>query len=179
VNWAGLLYIVREGEHVTAEEARRDWSNLDIAYAYLRRSLGQYEVNRLKEDSDSRQVSGEQRQIVLTALNDQWSPNGRLAESAEFTCDGAAKELHIGRIRMGGGFWVVRLAYRLLSEGVLTYASDKAHLRLRESMSPSDRNRVNWLHFGLMEGLYPNLLHKAEHLDDRDLGNGWYFRMGH
>jgi hypothetical protein len=62
---------------------------------------------------------------------------------------------------MGGSFWVVRLAYKLLSEGVLTYAPDNVHLRLAESIPPSDRNRVAWLHFGLMEELYPNVLHKA------------------
>jgi hypothetical protein len=177
VDWSRLIDIVREGEHVTAEEARRDFSNLDVAYAYLRRSLGQNELNRLKE-TWPRQVPREHRQIVLTALNEQWSPTGRLAEGREFIYDRAANELHIGRIRMGGSFWVVRLAYKLLSEGVLTYAPDNVHLRLAESIPPSDRNRVAWLHFGLMEELYPNVLHKAEHLADKDLGNGWYFRVG-
>jgi len=179
VDWCDLIRIVRDGAHVTNEEARRNYSNLDMAYAYLRRYLGQNEVNRLIRDADPQCVKGDDRQFVLAALNKQWSPAGSLVENVDFSFDRVARELHIGPTHMDESFWVVRLVSKLFSEGVVTYVYGTSHLKLKDNMSPSDSNRVAWLHFGLMEELYPNLLDKAEHLDDKELGGGWYFRVGY
>jgi len=178
-DWSELIRIAKQGDHATGEEACRIVFCPEIVYPYLRKELGQDLLERLRRGSPSGQeISTEQQRSVLNALNRQWLPAGRLVENLGITFDSTNDALHLGRYTtIGTSFWVVLLTKKLLSEGVLEYAADRSHLKVRENISPSDQNRIAWLHVGFMNWLYGNLFKKTEHLNDRSLGEGWYFRV--
>ncbi len=173
-DWSELIRIAKQGDHATSEEASRIVFSPGIVYPYLQREIGQAQLTSLKGYDSEQDISVEQKQLVLAALNRQCLPSSRLVENPDITYDDADNMLHLGECRMDD-FWVVFLVKNLLSDGVLVYANDKSHLKIRENLSLSDQNRIAWLNVGLMNFLYGNLFSKAEHFNDKYLGDGWYF----
>jgi len=62
-----------------------------------------------------------------------------------------------------------------LRDGTIFRAGDNRHLRIRNNLTKIEQRQVEWLHVGMMNFLYGNLLHKRDHYYSRDLGGGWYF----
>ncbi|MDR3612686.1 MAG: hypothetical protein P4L53_03915 [Candidatus Obscuribacterales bacterium] len=175
-DWSELIRIAKQGNHATAEEARNIVFTPSVAYPYLQKELGQDVLEHLKHYASSHDISAEQKRLVLNALNRQWLPSNRLVEHLDFTYTGSYEELRLEGLRFSVlGFWVGSLTKSLLSDGVLVYADDGSHLRIRQNLSPADQNRIAWLHVGLMNMLYGNLFKVDEHFDDQSFGDGWYF----
>ena len=180
-DWSELIRIANQGDHASPEEEMRMVFTPQIAYPFLQRQLGQDLLDRIKLERPQNSSSGptilaEEQREVLRALNQHWRPANRLVEAPSITYDAANGELHIGRLRMTG-FWVVDLTRKLLSEGIIVYAADNAHLRLRKELSSSDQIRIEWLHIGLMNIVYGNLFKKVGYFNARPLGDGWYYAV--
>jgi hypothetical protein len=54
-------------------------------------------------------------------------------------------------------------------------AEDNRHLRIKKDLTELEERQVEWLHVGLMNCLYGNLLEKRDHDYRMELGDGWYF----
>jgi hypothetical protein len=67
----------------------------------------------------------------------------------------------------------------LLAQGVVRRTPDGRHLRTVEPLSPADEIKVEWLHVGLMNIAYGNLVEKSPVLYtgmERRLYENWYYR---
>jgi len=173
-DWSELIRIARQGDHATAAEAATIVFRPSVVYPYLKETLGQAQLDSLKICSSGLNISAEQKQLVLDALNRQWLPSSRLVENPDITYESSNHMLYLAGCGMDS-FWVVFLIKDLLADGVLVYAADHSHLKIRDNLSSSEQNRVAWVHVGLMNFLYGNLFKKAEHFSDKSLGDGWYF----
>jgi hypothetical protein len=172
-DWTELVRIAKQGSSATPDEASRIVFNPSIVYPYLQQQLGQAELDSLKSGASSEEISDEQKQLVLNALNRQWAPMSHLVENPEITYDSADNMLDWGGCKFNiEGFWVGALTKQLLSDGILVYADNRSHLRVRENLSVSDQNKVAWLQVGMMNFLYGNLFKKTEHFNDKYLGDG-------
>ena len=158
-DWSELIRIAKQGDHATADEASRIVFCPNIVYPYLTQTLGQAQMDSLKGYSSGQDISAEQKRLVLNTLNRQWLPSSHLVENPDITYESSDHMLHLGGCRMDG-FWVVFLIKNLLSDGILVYAGDNSHLKIRETLSPSEQNRIAWAHVGLMNFLYGNLFKK-------------------
>lgn len=173
-DWSELIRIALQGDHATADESTRIVFSPEIVYPYLLQQIGEAQLANLKGYSTDQEISEQQKELVLAALNRQSLPTSRLIENPTVTYSSNTRTLHLGGCSIDG-FWVVFLVTKLLSDGVLVYASDNSHLKVRENLSPSDQNRIAWLNVGIMDFWYGNLFRKTEHFNDEDLGDGWYF----
>ena len=174
--WAELSSIARQGPEAT-EEARR-WITFEprVVYPYLRQALGDEMLNELAHDSGAG-VTPEQRALVLKALNDQRRGSSRLIEHPSITY-GDEERFHLslapGR-RLSDEFWVVKLLQTLLRTRTIQRAEDNRHLLMKADLTELEERQVEWLHVGLMNFLYGNLLAKRDHRYSMELGDGWYF----
>ena len=177
-DWTELIRIAKQGSSATPDEASRIVFCPSIVYPYLQQQLGQAELDGFKSETSLQDISNEQKQLVLGALNRQWAPASNLVENPGITYDSASKMLDLGGCRFNiEGFWVVSLTNQLLKDGILLYADDGTHLRVRGNLSVSEQNKVAWLQVGMMNFLYGNLFKKSEHFNDKYLGDGWYFTI--
>jgi len=175
--WGQLIKIAKEG---TSEKKQRDCEP-GIAYFYLRDSLGKETLDRIAAYPSSSTISDQEKDLVLSALNKHVGVSSALAEHPQITYEQTSwlgqteVTLNISGGSIGHGFWVVTLLKQLLSEGVITYAPDGRHLRIKTNLTNTERNQVEWLHVGLMNFIYSNFLEKRPHPFTKDLGGNWYF----
>lgn len=166
-DWYELERIIEQGPHATAEQRSR------IAYEYLRDNLGE----GILEDIDSEQVTPDLRDRVLAALNKQLQASSRLVEHPMITFVDPSPDrgnLRLGGCRIGNDFWVSLLIKELLGKGVLLYADDGRHLKIKKDLSQEESRAVEWVHVGLMRFIYGNFIDKREHRYSESLGDGWY-----
>ena len=63
----------------------------------------------------------------------------------------------------------------LLSDGVIQRANDNHHLVIKKNLNETEQREVEWLHVGLMNFLYGNLMEKRDHRYSMELGDGRSF----
>jgi hypothetical protein len=170
-DWGTLIRIAKFGTKQTG--------GCSLVYPYLRDVLGVETLNRIKDYRSINDISDEEKALVLSAFNRQRLASSGLTEDSAITYDSGDRlsgvPLHIAGTKISEGFWVVSLLRELLSERVLTFAPDGRHLKIKADLTEKERLRVEWLHVGLMNFIYGNLLDKRPHPFARDLGGNWYF----
>ena len=177
-NWSELIRIIKQGPHATDAERKRIVFYPDIVYDYLRGKLGEGTLDELRAYASAMQITPEQRDVVLTALNEQRQVSSRLVEHPMITfvdSDPGMFPLRLGEQKISNGFWISSLIKELLEKGTLVYADDGRNLRIKRDISPEESRAVEWVHVGLMDFLYGNLINKREHCYSEVLGDGWYF----
>jgi hypothetical protein len=162
-------------------DLRRAGTNQGIS-RHLNITVGPDILDRLQTGANS-DVVEETRSTVLTALNQQRLAASRLVEVPEITYEEwrgyFQKEtgLHIDGIYISDSFWEGRLLKQLLSEGVLTLATDGRHLKIKPDLTDKQRLQTEWLHVGIMNHAYGNLLAKRQYQFQKELGDNWYFNQ--
>jgi hypothetical protein len=168
--WIDLKRIVRQGATATQAERQRMEFEPTIAFPLLKDSLGIKFIEHLRTVDD---FSDDDKSLVLAALNKQRLASSALVENL-FNSSG----LCVAGSDYNGeedGFWESKLARQLLAEGVLLYASDGRHLKIKTNLTEKQRREVEWLHVGLMQLIYRNLLSKSHYTFRKNLGDNWYF----
>ena len=175
--WQALITTAKEGR----TRGKPNTCDPGIGYFYLRDSLGEEMVNRIGGYRSSTEITDAEKEQVMSALNKQVLASSALAEQPQITYEQTlwlgrtGMELHISGGAINDGFWVVRLLKELLSRGVVSFAPDGRHLKIKADLTDAERHQVEWLHVGIMRCVYPNLLEKEPFLFSRELGNNWYF----
>jgi hypothetical protein len=169
-DWEELIRIANQG--TTCSGGVSFYPN--IVYPYLNEVLGEKMLDRVKGYRSADEISDEEKNLVLSALNKHRLASSGLAEYPEITYE-QSSGLHIGNCSLHGDFWVVALLKRLLSEGVLTPAPDCQHLKIKPNLTDKERLQVEWFHVRLMNFIYRNLLEKRQYPFERDLGSNWYY----
>jgi hypothetical protein len=158
---------------VHGDEGSRIVFSPSVVYPVLRQALGADVMDAV--GADDFRITAEHKALVLKALNDQRRASSRLIENSCITYNGGGRfPLRIG-CQISDSFWVSRLVRTLVSNGALQVAEDGRHLRIKENLTKPEERQVEWVHIGLMNFLYGNLLEKADHHYSKDLGGGWYF----
>jgi len=182
-NWSELLRISKQGPSATDNEKMHIVFSPSVVYPYLQKTLGDDILTKLRSYTSSDQILPEQKVLVLDALNQQRRLASRLVENPGITFDKddtstlhiSKYHLHLGGCEIGDSFWVTSLIKQLLDRGVLLYADDGRHLKIKVNPSPEETLNIEWVHVGLMDFLYGNLVDKREYAYTRSLGGGWYY----
>jgi hypothetical protein len=173
-SWTELSKIARQGPKASGDARSQIVFEPGVVYPILRRALGEDALNALAKANDP-EITPEQKGLVLKALNDQRLASSRLIEDPRITYgDEGRFHLSLG-CWISDSFWVTKLLQTLMHDGVIRTAEDNRHLRIKENLTPREERQVEWLHVGMMDFLYGNLLQKHDHHYGRDLGHGWYF----
>jgi hypothetical protein len=173
-SWTELLKIARQGPEANRDARSRIVFEPGVVYATLRQALGEDALNALAKAS-AREITPEQKSLVLKALNEQRLASSRLIENPLITY-GDEERFHLSLgCQISDSFWVTKLLQALMHDGVIRLADDNRHLRIREGLTEREERQVEWLHVGVMNFLYGNLLQKDDHHYSRELGDGWYF----
>jgi hypothetical protein len=180
-DWHELIRIIKQGPHASAAQRRKIGFSPEIVYDYLRANLGEGVLEEIRTYTSERQITPEQRALVLSALNKQRQASSRLVEHPMITfvapSPGRASLQLGGGCGIGNGFWVSSLIKELLDKGILLYADDGRHLKIKKDISQEESRAVEWVHVGLMNLLYGNLVYKHERNYSKSLGNGWYLNI--
>ena len=72
------------------------------------------------------------------------------------------------------GFWESQLATKLISEGIVSLASDGKHLQVAANLNPVGQRKAEWLQVAVMNLLYRDVVYKPQYPFGSDLGGGWY-----
>jgi hypothetical protein len=145
-----------------------------IVYPYLNEALGSELLNQFRNSDSTNTFTDENKNAVLAALNKHRLASIALVESPPITYE-PTNGLYICDSSINHGFWVTKLLGRLLSQGVLTYAPDGHHLKIKADLTERQRLQVEWLHIGIMNFVYGNLLEKRQYPFQKKLGDNWYF----
>jgi hypothetical protein len=178
VNWGELRSIAEQAAPETKRAAGSIVFEPSIAVPYIRQTLGDSLMRELRLRPPPRRITREEKALVIAALNWQCLAASRLIEDEQITYEGNPPMLHIGATTISRGFWVSALLERELKTGVLARAPDGRHLTLtvRSGLSERARHAVEWLHVGLMNFIYGDLLEAHDYIYDRQLEGNWYFR---
>jgi hypothetical protein len=77
---------------------------------------------------------------------------------------------------ISSGLWVSALLKSLLASGVVDRATDGRHLTLKPGLSKEQENTVEWLHIGIINFVYGDLVEVSDYVYDRQLKPHWYYR---
>jgi hypothetical protein len=175
--WQALITITKEGR----TRGKPNTCDPGIGYFYLKDALGEEMVNRIGGYRSSAEITDAEKEQVMSALNKQVLASSALAEQPQITYEQTLwlgrteMELHISGGAINDGFWVVRLLKNLLLRGVVSFAPDGRHLKIKADLTDAERHQVEWLHVGIMRFVYSNLLEKEPFLFSRELGSNWCF----
>jgi hypothetical protein len=173
-DWEELPRMARQGPNMTVDAQGRICFAPTVVYPALRQALGQDQLDAIAK-SDASTITPEQKALVLKALNDQRLATSRLVEDTCVTLSETQRfRLSVG-CPISDEFWVSKLVQTLLRNGILQKAEDNRHLRIKRNLTELEQRQVEWVHIGLMNFLYGNLLEKRDLNYSKDLGNGWYF----
>jgi hypothetical protein len=145
-----------------------------IVYPFLNEALGSEILNQLRDSNSTNRLSDENKNVVLVALNKQRLVSSALVENPQIAYE-PTNGLYICGCSINNGFWVTRLLGQLLSQGVLKYAPDGHHLKIKANLTDAQRLQVEWLHIGIMNFVYGNLFEKRQYPFQKKLGDNWYF----
>jgi hypothetical protein len=181
-DWREFKRIVKQGDTATLAERHRMVFEPSIVFPLLKDSLGAEFLDRVRNDSSSiDDFTDKDKNAILVALNKQRLASSLLVENSQITYEEwhwhwqTEIGLHIGKDFISDSFWVGQLLKQLLSEGVLTLAPDSRHLKVKADLTDKQRLQIEWLHVGIMNFAYGNLLDKRQYVFRKDLGSNWYF----
>jgi hypothetical protein len=181
-NWNEFKRIAKQGDTATLAERQRIVFEPSIVFPFLKDSLGAEFLGRVRSDSSTiDDFIDEDKNAILAALNQQRLVSSLLVENSQITYEEwhlhwqTEIGLHIGKDYISDSFWVGRLLKQLLSEGVLKLAPDGRHLKIKADLTDKQRLQIEWLHVGIMNFAYGNLLEKRQYVFGKDLGSNWYF----
>jgi hypothetical protein len=186
-DWREFKRIAKQGDTATLAERQRMVFEPSIAFPLLRDSLGAAFLDRVRNASSSiDDFTDEDKNAVLTALNKQRLASSLLVENPQITYEKWKWNLftYSGLCVAGNkyndevdGFWESKLARQLLSKGVLLFAPDGRHLKIKTDLTEKERLEVEWLQVGLMNFIYGNLMNKSHYKFTKNLGGNWYFNV--
>ena len=181
-DWNEFKRIAKQGDTATLDERQRMVFEPSIVFPFLKDSLGAEFLDRVRNASFRiADFSDKDKHAILEALNKQRLASSDLVENSQITYEAWQRNgqteigLHISKDYISDSFWVGRLLKQLLSEGVLTLAPDGRHLKIKADMTDKQRLQIEWLHVGIMNLAYGNLLEKRQYVFRKDLGSNWYF----
>jgi hypothetical protein len=166
-DWTELIRIAKHSEGSGAFYP-------SIVYPYLNEALSSELLNQFRNSDSTNRFTDENKNAVLAALNKHRLASIALVESPPITYE-ATNGLYICDSSINRGFWVTKLLGQLLSQEVLTYAPDGHHLKIKADLTEQQRLQVEWLHIGIMNFVYGNLLEKRQYPFQKKLGDNWYF----
>ncbi len=178
--WQELIDILRQGPDATPTERQSIVFEPAVAYPYLKESLGDAVVARIQSYRSEFDITADEKATVLAALNTLRLADSRFADHPSITFNptgdflGRAAINFRDGIEISSSFWVTTLTEQLIAQGTLTLTPDN-HLKIKDNLSDDDRLSIEWVHVGLIEHSYGNLLSKRENAYERSLGDGWYF----
>lgn len=178
--WQELIDILRQGPQATPKVRQSIVFEPTIAYPYLRQSLGDAAIARIQGYSSEYKIAADEKASVLAALNTLRLAESRFVEHPSITFDPTGDFLGRAAINFRDGmgisssFWVTTLTEQLIAQGTLILTGD-GHLMIKDNLSNDERLAIEWVHVGLIDHAYGNLLSKREHAYERSLGDGWYF----
>jgi hypothetical protein len=173
-DWTELIRIAKQNDPATQKSLASISFYPSVVYPYLSDALGPEMLNQFKDSNSTNRLSDENKNVVLTALNKQRLVLSVLVENPQITYE-PTNGLYICGCSINNGFWVTRLLGQLLSQGVLKYAPDGHHLKIKTNLTSEQRLQVEWLHVGIMNFVYGNLLEKRQYPFQKKLGDNWYF----
>jgi hypothetical protein len=181
-NWKEFGRIVKQGDTATLAERHRMEFEPSIVFPLLKDSLGAEFLDRVRNASSTKaEFSAEERHAILAALNKQRLASSALVENSQITYEEWHRHWqsdigpHIAKVYISDSFWEGRLLKQLLSEGVLTLAPDGRHIKLKADLTDKQRLQIEWLHVGIMNFAYGNLVEKRQYVFRKNLGSNWYF----
>lgn len=184
-DWNEFKRIAKQGDTATPAERRRMVFEPTIVFSFLKDNLGAEFLDRFRNDSSSKDdFTDEDKNKILAALNKQQLASSLLIENSHITYE----KWEFGFLTESGlciagekynsepdGFWESKLAKQLLSEGVITFAPDGRHLKVKADLTDKQRLQIEWLQVGIMNFAYGNLLDKRQYVFRKELGSHWYF----
>lgn len=181
-DWKEFRRIVKQRDTATLAERHRMEFEPSIVFPILKDSLGKEFLDRVRNTYSSiDDFTDEDKNALLAALNRQRLASSALVENSQITYEEwhwrwqSDIGLHIAEDFISDSFWVGHLLKQLLSEGVLTLAPDGRHLKLKADLTDKQRLQIEWLHVGIMNIAYGNLVAKRQYVFRKNLGNNWYF----
>jgi hypothetical protein len=176
LNWGEVRRIADQAEPASSRPRGSIVFEPELAIGCFQRFLGDSFLRDLRSRPFPGRLTQEEKAWVLGVLGRQAAASSRLIEDPAVTYEGSPPELHLGTTSISEGFWVSSLMKTLLAEGIVERAPDGRHLMLRPRLSTEEQARVAWLHVGLMNFIYGDLLAKRDYVYDRQLREHWYFR---
>lgn len=183
-DWKEFKRIAKQGDTATLSERHRMVFEPSIVFPLLKDSLGAEFLDRVRNATSSiDDFTDEDKNAILAALNKQRLASSHLVENSQITYEEwhwhwqTEIGLHIAKDYISDSFWVGRLLKQLLSEGVLTLAPDGRHLKIKADLTDKQRLQIEWLHIGIMNFAYGNLLEKRQYVFRKNLGSNWYFNV--
>ena len=156
----------------------------DFHYPMLKTALGEDLAGRLAAIEPGQPVGEADRKAVLAAFNRQRMPASRLLENPIVTYEkwdmaGFKEEgLCLNGLKYQGGrdgFWEVDQVKKVMDAGLVTYAPDGRHLKIKEGLSPQQSYDVEWAQVGIMSLAYGEVLSKHQFPKLKALGDHWYY----
>lgn len=180
--FAEIIRIARQGPTATCLDRKKVLFEPTIVYRHLEATLGAQFMERVKSYQSSDDLGADEKKAILVALNKHRVAESRLVEHPSI-CYG--KWRWQGESRGGlniahaygisDGFWVVTLMKQLLKDGVINATGDEGRLSIRKDLNAAERREVEWLHVGLMNFVYGDLLDKQQRPYQRKIADHWYF----
>ena len=189
VGWNTLTEIIRhfQGGESTNRPPETSRVRADFPFPQLKAMLGDDLVIRLAAIGPEQPVGEPERKAVLAALNRQRMPASRLLENPIVTYEnwgmhGFKQEALClnGNQYQGGsddfyGVWEVNQVKKVMDAGLVTYAADGRHLKIKEGLSPQQSYEVEWAQVGIMSLAYGEVLSKRQFPKLKALGDHWYY----
>ena len=182
-DWTELIHIAKQGNTATPQRRSGIVFEPTIVYSFLKDTLGTGMLQKFANYHSVKDFTDNDKNAVLVSLNKH-----RLVPNALVEHQGIIYGIHHWRnetrfgfcicgCTIGDDFWVVKLVKQLLSEGILTHAPDGRHLKIKADLTDRQRLQVEWLHVGIMNFAYGNLLEKKQYPFQKKLGDNWYFNF--
>jgi len=186
VQWNALTEIIRhfQGGESTNRPAETSRVTADFPFPQLKAMLGDDLVIRLAATEPGQLVGEADRKAVLAALNRQRMPASRLLENPSVTYEnwgthGFKKEalcLNDNQYRGGlDGYWEADQVKKVMDAGLVTYAADGRHLKIKEGLNKQQSYEVEWAQVGIMSLAYGEVLSKRQFPKLKALGDHWYY----
>ena len=186
IHWNTLTAIIRhfQGGESTNRPPETSRVRADFPFMQLKAMLGDDLVIRLAATEPGQLVGEADRKAVLAVLNRQRMPASRLLENPSVTYEnwgthGFKKEalcLNGTKYRGGlDGYWEADQVKKVMDAGLVTYAADGRHLKIKEGLSPQQSYEVEWAQVGIMSLAYGEVLSKRQFPKLKALGDHWYY----
>jgi hypothetical protein len=183
-DWKEFKRIVKQGDAAMLAERHGIEFEPSVVFPLLKDNLGAEFLDRVRNASSSiDDFTDADKDAILAVLNKQRLASSALAENSQITYEEwhwhwqTKIGLHIAKDYISDSFWVGRLLKQLLSEGVLTLAPDGRHLKIKADLTDKQHLQIEWLHVGIMNFAYGNLLEKRQYVFRKNLGSNWYFNV--
>jgi hypothetical protein len=171
-DWGALRRIARYAASGRTRGAHQFGFEASIGMPIVREALGDSLLSL--SDAPPKPITASMKLRLIAALNERCSADSRLIEHPSIVFDGSPPTLCVELMRVPDGWRLSQLLKQLMADGVVKIDSDGRHFVLAGHLTGNQRNRVEWLHAGILEFAFSDLLKPHEYNYDRRVGDHWY-----